>query len=135
MNIPTEVRVSIDVVDANGVHQGGLIMPGLGSMKHSLVTDTADIRFAADDNHPPSQSPLARNTRDAVNNGVVYMATAAIDRIMLDLATETHVGTIVVITGGDADVLLPLLARRPRHDPDLVLRGIAILAGESPCAT
>lgn len=126
--------ITMDAVDADGVHLGGLIMPGLGSMKRSLVTDTADIRIAGDDSHLP-QTLLARDTRDAVNYGVVYMAAAAIDRIILDFGAAPGERAEVIITGGDADVLLPLLARRPRHDPDLVLRGIAVLAGESPCAT
>jgi type III pantothenate kinase len=126
--------ITIDAVDADGVHLGGLIMPGLGSMKRSLEADTADIRFTGDDSRLP-RTLLARDTRDAVNHGVVYMAAAAIDRIMLDYAAAPGESTEVVITGGDANVLLPLLTRRPYHDPDLVLRGIAVLAGESQCAT
>jgi type III pantothenate kinase len=126
--------ITIDAIDADGLHLGGLIMPGLGSMRRSLLQDTANIRFARDGGCHP-QMRFARDTREAVNYGVVYMAAAAIDRIMLDFAAAPGESTEMVITGGDADVLLPLLARRPRHDPDLVLRGIAVLAGESPCAT
>jgi pantothenate kinase type III len=36
----------------------------------------------------------------------------------------------VVLTGGDASRILTLLACPARHDPELVLKGLVILAGE-----
>jgi len=58
-----------------------------------------------------------------------------VDRIMVDFAATPGENTEIIITGGDADYLLPLLIRQPRHDPCLVLKGVAILAGDSVCAT
>jgi len=126
--------ITIDVVSADGVHRGGLIMPGIGIMKRSLVEDTAGISVEFGDN-PAPETLLAMSTRDAVNNGVVYMAAAVVDRIMVDFAATPGENTEIIITGGDADYLLPLLIRQPRHDPCLVLKGVAILAGDSVCAT
>jgi len=58
------------------------------------------------------------------------MAVAAIDRIIDDIAATQHQDFEVVITGGDAGTMLPLLARSAHHDPALVLKGLAVLAGE-----
>ena len=41
----------------------------------------------------------------------------------------------VVITGGDAERLLPLLRRTPRYDRHLVLKGIALVARDMLCGT
>ncbi len=63
------------------------------------------------------------------------MGCAMIDRVLADIVAEFGEHTTLVMTGGDADSVLPLTGWQPRHDPDLVLKGIAILAGESECVT
>jgi len=40
-------------------------------------------------------------------------------------------GMTRLLTGGDAGALLTLLAGQLQHDPELVLKGLAILAGEA----
>lgn len=120
--------ITLDVINAAGVHQGGLILPGVETLKQQLLQNTADINSAG------SLCParlLADATADAVNGGAVYLAVAAIDRIIADLVTECWVPLTVVLTGGDVPVLLPLLATPAHHDPGLVLKGLAILAGET----
>lgn len=120
--------ITLDVLDAEGVHQGGLILPGIETMKRQLLKNTADINVAG--KLRPAQL-LANATADAVNSGAVYLAVAAIDRVFIDLAAEYGESLQVLLTGGDAPVLLPLLTASAHHDPGLVLKGLAILAGET----
>jgi len=126
--------ITIDALDANGRHQGGIIAPGLDMMKRALLADTSDIG-----SRPGARCPgvtlLAQGTAEAVNNGVSYMAGAMIDRVVADIVAELGERTEILITGGDASRILPLLGWQPRHDPELVLKGIAILAREEACAT
>ena len=119
--------ITFDVISAAGMHQGGLILPGVEILKQQLLQNTADIHVAG--GRRPVQL-LASATADAVNGGAVYVAVAAIDRIITDLAAEYGKSLQVVLTGGDAPVLLPLLTTPAHHDPGLVLGGLAILAGE-----
>jgi len=74
---------------------------------------------------------LATSTGAAISSGSLYAAAAAVDRIVTDMAASTDTQPEVVITGGDAPRLMPLLGLAARHDADLVLKGIAILAGEN----
>ena len=78
---------------------------------------------------------LGRNTTDAVNSGVMHMAGALVDRCIEEAARRYGPALEAVITGGDAGKLLPVLRRSPRHDRDLVLKGISILAREALCGT
>ena len=126
--------ITIDVVDVDGLHRGGLIAPGIGMMKQCLLNETAEIRTAAATDSQPV-TLLARGTREAVHNGVMYMGSAMIDRVLADIVAEYGEHTTLVMTGGDVDSLLPLTGWQPRQDSDLVLKGIAILAGESACVT
>jgi type III pantothenate kinase len=124
--------ITIDVVDADGIHQGGLIAPGIDMMKRSLVRGTAAIGSLAPE-ADGARSLLSRSTSDGVNNGVMRMAAALIDRVVGDAAGRYGPDLAAVITGGDAGRLLPLLLLAPRHDRDLVLEGVAILAREALC--
>ena len=120
--------ITLDTLTATGKHQGGLILPGIETLKQQLLHDTADIN-AAGALCPPQL--LAHATADAVNGGAVYFAVAAIDRIISDLRESYGDSLQVVLTGGDAPLLLPLLATSAHHDPGLVLKGLAMLAGET----
>jgi type III pantothenate kinase len=126
--------ITVDVVDATGQHQGGLIAPGASVLKQSLLEGTAGIRMTpADDGQ--RLTLLASGTQAAVNNGIYYMCSAMIDRVIADIVARSGENTVLVMTGGDAGSLLSLSAWQPEHDPELVLRGVAILAGEPACVT
>jgi type III pantothenate kinase len=125
--------ITLDVVDAAGVHQGGLIAPGIDMMRRALVQETAAIGPVPAETAGPPLSLLARNTIDGVNSAVLHMASALIDRVTGEAAKECHGNLDAVITGGDAGRILPLLRHQPRYDRDLVLKGVAILAREMLC--
>jgi type III pantothenate kinase len=126
--------ITLDVVDAAGIHQGGLIAPGLDMMRRSLAKETAAIGSV-----PAAAGGrrllFARNTIDGVNSGVMHMAGALIDRVIGEAADGYGGNLDAVITGGDAERMLPLLRHPPRYDRDLVLKGVAILAREVLCGT
>jgi type III pantothenate kinase len=124
--------ITLDVVDAAGIHQGGLIAPGLDMMRRSLMKETAAIGQLPAEGCG-SRSLLSRNTIDGVNSGVMHMAGALIDRVIGTAAAGYGLNLETVITGGDAERMLPLLRRPPRYDRDLVLKGVAILAREMLC--
>jgi type III pantothenate kinase len=126
--------ITLDVVDAAGKHLGGLIAPGLAMMRRSLAQETAAIGPLPDgaDGLP---TLLSGNTIEGVNSGVMYMASALIDRVIGEAAAACGRNLEAVITGGDAEILLPLLRCTPRYDRHLVLKGIALIAREMPCGT
>jgi len=124
--------ITLDIVDAAGNHQGGLIAPGLDMMRQSLVKGTAAIDPLPVEAGTP-QSLLSGNTIDGVNSGVMNMAGALIDRVTEEVAAGYLGNLDAVITGGDAERMLPLLRHTPRYDRDLVMKGIAILAREMLC--
>jgi len=120
--------ITLDVIDADGVHLGGLILPGIEMMRRSLLERSEGIRLAADAPSGGNISLLARDTRDGIDGGTLYAAVAAIDRIITDTGAALGVSLTGVITGGDAATLLPLLAGPYHHVPELVLDGLAVIA-------
>ncbi len=119
--------ITLDMLAADGVHQGGLILPGIEMMKQMLLKNTAVVNTSTTQQ---AAKLFAMSTGDAVNSGALYMAAAAIDHTVGDMAEALGIAADVIITGGDASRIATLLAMPVRHDPELVLKGLAILAGE-----
>lgn len=119
--------ITLDMLAADGVHQGGLILPGIEMMKQMLLKNTAVVNTSTTQQ---AAKLFAMSTGDAVNSGALYMAAAAIDHTVGDMAEARGIAADVIITGGDASRIETLLAMPVCHDPELVLKGLAILAGE-----
>ena len=122
--------ITLDMLAADGVHQGGLILPGVGMLQQLLLKNTA---LTNSSRAQKPASPFAMGTADAINDGALYMAVAAIDRVVADMASASDAHLDVVITGGDASRILTLLVCPARHDSELVLKGLVMLAGGREC--
>jgi len=116
--------VTVDTLDAEGRHCGGLILPGvqmLGEARASLG----------------SVAPLLRH--DAALPGLpadpVPLALAAVaDRACRELAERIGATPRVLLTGGDARLLQSYLSQPAETVNDLVLTGLAIVATRGAAA-
>jgi len=131
--------LTIDVVDCDGRHRGGLIAPGPTLMLQSLLRDTAQIAPRAkagrsasrrkDAAAEPQLPMLANDTDRAIELGCLSAAAAMVDRTVVDVTRVLRGRPVVFLTGGAADAVAPLLRSACKQHEDLVLRGLAILAG------
>jgi len=119
--------VTLDLVTAEGIHHGGLILPGIGLMQQLLSQKTAQLQLSE---MRQAISPLAVDTAAGIISGAAYMAAAAIDHSVADMRAQKGADIDIVLTGGDAGLVLSLLRGRVHHVVDLVLRGIILLAGD-----
>ena len=130
--IDAGTAVTIDAVAQDGCHQGGIILPGLALMYASLNSDTSDIVGFV----KQSDGPLAGNewfgtdTRSAVERGVLFMLSAAINRAITEIS-KTGDMPVIILTGGDAEIIGPLIAQPVEYHPLLVLEGLHHLAAGS----
>jgi type III pantothenate kinase len=124
--------VTIDLLAADGRHQGGIIVPGLTLLRSSLLRDTSDIdAFVSQSTGPPDRAAwLGTDTRSAVERGAILMLCAVIDRVA-DSMTRGGDAARIILTGGDASLLLPVLNFPVEQRPLLVLEGLRHLAAVS----
>lgn len=132
--------VTIDLLDAQGVHRGGAILPGPRLMVASLLEGTAGIGRRARGKADPQQRShraalFARSTRAAIEGGARYAAASAVDRAVTEARRVLGKTPRVLLTGGGADELEPLIRARHVRVADLVLRGIAAHVGLALAAT
>jgi type III pantothenate kinase len=122
---------TIDVVAADGRHRGGFIVPGPALMVSSLVSGTSDLGARHESSGPASAARFADNTRDAMERGCRLAVAALIDR-SVEEATDEAGPLALLLTGGAAADVQPYLRCPVESRPDLVLRGLAVLAGTEP---
>ncbi|THF61254.1 type III pantothenate kinase [Pseudothauera rhizosphaerae] len=114
-----------DVLDADGLFRGGVILPGVGLMLRALARNTAQLPFA--DGH---FSDVPRNTADAIVTGCLHAQAGAVERMFRPLAEQP--GALCLLTGGAAGRFADLLQVPLRRVDNLVLIGLATVAGEGP---
>ncbi|MEO7557480.1 MAG: type III pantothenate kinase [Gammaproteobacteria bacterium] len=120
--------ITIDALCAEGKHLGGLILPGLTMMRSALSSNTQGLANTIDE-PTANLAPFARDTAAAITSGGLYAVVAAIDRIVAEQCAAVKFNTLI-ITGGDAARIQPLLSAEYHYEPNLVLHGLAIIARE-----
>jgi type III pantothenate kinase len=118
----------VDVVTGDGQHLGGFILPGPRLMTASLLHGTSDLAAHRAASASEARSLFANNTRDAIERGAVVASAALADRCVDELARVSGASPHLLVTGGGAPSVVPLLLAAARVEPDLVLQGLAILA-------
>ena len=121
--------LTVDGVDAAGRHLGGLITPGPELMVRSLLGGTSDIA-ARVGMLKASDDIFCTDTAAAIHNGARHALAALIVRAAEAIEHLAAEQATVIITGGASSQLEPLLPWPCRSVPDLVLRGLAVLADE-----
>lgn len=112
--------LALDALSADGQHLGGLIAPGVQLMRESLLVATARIR-------PGPIGAIvdaASNTTDAVNSGCWQALVALVERFALRMREPLGGAPRLLLTGGDAGQLLPLLGVPAQLAEDGVLHGL-----------
>jgi len=120
--------LTLDALAADGRHLGGLIAPGPQLMQQSLLDATARIRSA----QAGKLLELADNTADAVVSGCWQAAAALIERFTRRMAAPLGRSPRLLLDGGDAEALLPLLDVPAESFGDSVLHGLQIWADAHP---
>jgi type III pantothenate kinase len=120
--------MTIDLVDPLGVHQGGAIVPGPELMVGSVLKNTVGIARRAS-GAAQAKGMFALDTRAAIAQGARYAAAAVIDRAVSEAQRVLQRTPLVLLTGGAAVQIEPLLHCSYVSVPDLVLRGVALRCG------
>jgi type III pantothenate kinase len=123
--IDVGTALTVDVVTADGSHLGGLIAPGPDLLRTSLTRGTAQLESEGLN----LVAGFADNTHDAISlgctdaiGGLLHRVAARLERVAPGQTFRWY------LTGGAAPVVEALLPAPARHLPDLVLRGLAVLA-------
>jgi type III pantothenate kinase len=117
--------ITIDLLDYQGQHQGGLIAPGLKMMQAALIQNTAQLITSQNTN----QFGLSYQTDTAIFNGCL---AAIIGLIIQTIRLRSEVKTMI-LTGGDCDTLYSILSQQYLavniiQEPQFIFKGLALIS-------
>lgn len=113
--------LTIDLVAADGRHEGGYIIPGPDLMERALLLDTDRVRF--DEAVDYALAP-GRSTAQAVRHGIAVAQVGAVATALQQAAGEPA----LFFCGGGGEALRVGLGRGGELVPDLVFEGLAVMA-------
>ncbi len=116
--------VTIDAVEANGRHLGGLILPGVELMCSVLSENTTGIPSVDFVN---AAEYLNNNTHDAVVSGSTLCLQQGLRSIIAKIEQQIASPASIYVTGGARAVLAEFSHNRLFERPDLVLEGLHIM--------
>lgn len=115
---------TIVAVDKDGAYIGGAIVPGVNLSFEALSQGTSllpNISIEA------PRKCIATNTVDSMKAGAVFGTAAMIDGMIERMEAELGQPATVIATGGLSGGIIPYCKHEIKHEPDLLLKGLAIL--------
>ena len=115
---------TMSVLDANGAHIGGCIIPGVRISLDALTDKTALLPGLQLDQ--PKRA-IGRNTIDAMRSGIMIGTACMLDGMVQRMEEELGSKTTVIATGGIAKFIVPLCKTPIIYDKDLLIKGLVAL--------
>ncbi len=119
--------VTVDAVNSEGMFEGGVIFPGIDLALQSLNSaDNLNLAKEAEAN------VFGLNTDQAMYSGVLYSIAWGIDGIVQQMRKSLGYSVNVYLCGGDMGKFIHLLEHHVIQEPELVLKGLKIIADGLP---
>ncbi|MBU6146202.1 MAG: type III pantothenate kinase [Paenibacillaceae bacterium] len=112
-------------VDASGAYVGGVIAPGVATSSEALVARAAKLSRIE---LTTPKHVIGATTIEAMQSGVLYGVAGQVDGIVRRIQAQCGCGAAVVATGGWAKCIAALTETSMLVDPQLTLRGLAVVA-------
>lgn len=123
ITIDMGTAITFAYADRDRALYGGVVMAGIRTSLSSLISRTSKLE-AVSFNAP--EKVVNGDTASALQSGAVYGMASMIDGMIRRIKRERGEAP-VVITGGEALIVLPYLEEKVIHDDDLLTEGLALL--------
>jgi len=122
--------LTVERVSSDGTWEGGAIAAGLGLTARALHLLTAQLPLTVPRTAPPA---WGNSTLPALEAGIYWGVVGGVRELLTRQAAGLDAAPWLVWTGGDAETLAPRVPWRGPSVviPDLVLRGLACVAGHA----
>ncbi len=117
--------VTFDLVSFKGEYLGGMIFPGLNTSFNAVCRKAALLPKKMQLKKP--KELIGRTTEESIRSGI-YNGFAGLTSSAIDMFRKKYSRRLkVVITGGDADKIYPLIKDICIFEPDLTLIGLKLI--------
>lgn len=116
------------LIDDKGIFDSVLIMPGIKKSAEILTNSTS---LLPEISLEKSSNFLAKNTIEAMNNGIIYGHAEMIKGLVKRFLNYTNDKCKIILTGGCANIIKDLLPSNYIFDEDLNLKGLNIILNKN----
>ena len=117
---------TIDSIDTEGKHLGGLILPGLQLMHEALWRNTAIPKLEMSYEH----SVYAKDTLSGIKSAAILATGCLVNDVVGRLQERVGEETVCILTGGAGEELKDYIKFDTCYEPNLVLKGLALVAAQ-----
>lgn len=115
---------TLTVVGRRQTYIGGAIMPGISLMQKALHSGTAKL--------PPvvlkiPEKFLGKNTVSSIISGIMHGTAAAVESLIKGMEKEINFKVKLVLTGGYAKLMSPLIKRKHIVAEGLIFEGLRLI--------
>lgn len=121
--IDAGTATTVDVLDKDGTHQGGLILAGIDLMLSQLTSNTSKVKFEISSS---TNIGLGKSTTECVNNAA-WAATIAMINSSIKEAENLYNIERCILLGGNARRVLPFIRNENSETniiDDLIFEGL-----------
>lgn len=115
---------TLNVILPGKVFAGGVICAGIMTGLQALAQRAAQLPKLSLE---IPQSVIGRDTRECMLSGAVAGTAGMVDGLVRDIEEELGQSVSLVITGGGAQYVSPMVRHDHVFDPDVTLKGLALL--------
>tara|TARA_Y100001934_G_C12273561_1_gene736246 strand:- start:80 stop:829 length:750 start_codon:yes stop_codon:yes gene_type:complete len=118
--------VTCDALSGEGVFLGGIISAGPRVSADALIKKAAHL----DLDEMRYRGAFNTDTTSAISAGSLIFTAGGIEKVLSEFRAKLGDELPILMTGGWADTLVPLMDSEAAMYPDLVLQGIQFVAGQ-----
>lgn len=122
--IDMSAATTMAAVDRDGHFLGGAILPGVRLSMDALSSGTSQLPRVSLD--VPKRC-IGTNTVSSMQSGAIFGTAAMLDGMIDRMEEELGESAAVIATGDMAEKVIPCCRRVIRLEPDLLLKGMAVL--------
>jgi len=115
--------VSIDIIDGNGLHLGGYIMPGFEMGLQAILAGTSNVRVERLDFKEPMSFMPGHSTEQCLVRGQLLAVKSMVEHIFVGMQAKKIIPEIV-LTGGNGEQLGGVIDGFVHFESELVLNGL-----------
>jgi len=121
--IDAGTATTVDLLAANGQHQGGWILAGISALVASVLAETAQVHA---NNEEKESLAFGFNTSANVHNAAWAATIGTINLAISEAQQQGYPLDEVIFTGGNGALLSSLTSHPNKVIDDLVLRGLQV---------
>ena len=127
MVIDFGTATTFDLINDNGAYIGGAIAPGVNLSINALHQAAARLPLIDTNTWSEKTPVLGATTVDAMNSGLYYGYVSLVEGMITRLKAAYGADMTVIATGGLAKIFSTTIAGVDHYDPDLTLKGMAMI--------